>query len=194
METVGYSQLGDVADAAVHHIPASSHHEAHALCPLEDFRGGLDEIFRSLLESDSSEEGDDLVAHSPLDLQVLPAAEVHGVVDGHDLLRVNAVLVDDDVPREVADGDHLVGGHHSPLLDVIDTAVDLILGSTVERRGVHVDNQWLAGQFLGRDSGQIGQPVVGVDDVELILVLHSYRAADHRIVGDLLHKIGAVTS
>ena len=194
METVGYSQPGDVADAAVHHIPASGHHEAHAVGSLQDLGGSLDEIFRTLLESDSAEEGDDLVAHSPFDFQILPTAEIHRVVNRHDLGWIDSVLVDDNISGEVTDGDHLVGGHHSPLLDVIDTAVDLILGSTVERRGVHVDNQWLAGQFLGRDSGQIGQPVVGVDDVELILVLHSDRAADHRIVGDLLHKIGAVTS
>ena len=57
-----------------------------------------------------------------------------------------------------------------------------------------MDNERLAGQFLGRDAGQIGQPVVGVDDVELILVLHRYRASDHRIVGHLLHKVRAIAS
>ena len=41
-----------------------------------------------------------------------------------------------------------VRNEHTPPLDVVDTAVDLILRAPVERRGVDMDNERLAGQNI----------------------------------------------
>ena len=44
-----------------------------------------------------------------------------------DLFGGNAVAVDDDVAREVRNGDHAVGGVHAGPLDGVDLRVDLSL-------------------------------------------------------------------
>ena len=113
-------------------------------------------------------------------------------MDGHNLGRIDAVLGDDDVPGQVADGDDLVSHFHTPLLYGEDAGVDVVRASAVERGGVHVDYQRLAGHLLGSDSGRICEPVVGVDEVELTLVLLGYGSAHHRIACDFLHEVGAV--
>ena len=92
-------------------------------------------------------------------------SEVHGIVHGHDLGGIDAVFVDDDVAREVADRDHAVGRLHAATLDGVHAGVHHIVGAAVERGRVHMDDERLAGQLLGGDAGQVGQPVVGVDDV-----------------------------
>ncbi len=57
---------------------------------------------------------------------------------------------------------------------------------------MHMDDQRLAGEFLGGDTGIIGEPVVRMDDIELILALQGDGAAHHGIAGHFLHEVGAV--
>ena len=57
---------------------------------------------------------------------------------------------------------------------------------------MHVDYERLAGQLLGRDSGEVCKPVVGVYDVKLALMFHSYRTSDLGVAAHLLKKVGAV--
>ena len=118
METVGYSQAGGMADAAVHHVTASGHHEMYVLSSLEDLGGRLDEILGAFLESDPAQEGNHLVLETPLHVEILPAAEIHRVVDRNHLVRGYAVLVDNNVAGQIADRDDPVGSLHSPLLYV----------------------------------------------------------------------------
>ena len=59
---------------------------------------------------------------------------------------------------------------------------------------MHVDYERLACELLGCNSGQVGKPVVGVDEIELILVLHCDGTSDHCIPGDFLHQVGAIAS
>ena len=181
-----------MTDGAVHHIAAAGHHEAHVLGPLEDLGGCLDEIFRTFLEGDTAKEGDYLVPDSPFDHHIVAAAEVHCIVDGHDFGGVDAILGDDDIAGEVAHGDDLVGRHHTVLLYGEDAGVDVVHAAAVEGGGVDVDDQRLAGQALGGDAGIVGEPVVGVDHVEFILVLDGYRAAHKGVAGNLFHKVGAI--
>ena len=68
----------------------------------------------------------------------------------------------------------------------------MLLVSTVIRSRVDVNDQRLAGQFLGCDSGEICEPVVCVDDIKFILMLHCNGTSDLSIAGNLFHKVGAV--
>lgn len=111
----------------------------------------------------------------------------------HDLIGQNAVLADDDATRQLRHRDHPVGSLHTRLFDGIDPTVD-ILAAAVELRGVHVHHQRLARNPLGRDSGEISQPVVGMDHVELPFEVFGHLRRHHRIPGDLLHQVGAVFS
>ena len=113
-------------------------------------------------------------------------------MDGNHLRRIDVVLVDHDASGQVADGHDTVCGKHPPGLDVQDTGVDVLLVPPVVGCGMDMDHQWLAGQLLGGNSGKVCKPVVGVDDIEFVLVLHGYRSADHCVTGNLLHEVGAI--
>ena len=113
-------------------------------------------------------------------------------MDSHHLVRRYAVLVDDDIPGQVAHGDDLVGRLHAFLLKVIYPRVYLVIARPVERCGMYMHDKRLAGKLLGADPGKICQPVMGMDYIYLIPVLHGYCRPDHGIAGDLLHEVGAV--
>ena len=192
MEAVGYAQAGHHPDGAVHHVAAACHHETHALGALEHLGSSLDEVFRPFLEGDTPEERHDLVLDAALDFEVLASAEVHGVMHGHDLGRVDAVFVDHYPAGEVADRYHAVGGFHAAALYGIHAGIDHIVGPAVEGGRMHVHHQRFAGEFFGGNAGKVGEPVVGVDDVEFILVLHRYGACHHRVPGNLFEEVRSV--
>ena len=113
-------------------------------------------------------------------------------MDRYYLVGVDSVFVDDYATGELGDGYHLVGGFHTTLLNSVDAAVDHVIGSAVERSGVDMDHERLAGEFLGGDAGEIGQPVVGMDDVEFALMLKSDGTAHLGIAAHLLEEVGAI--
>ena len=191
MEAVGDAQPGHAADDVVHHVARTGHHEADIGYAFEHLGGRLDEVVGPLLVGDAAQEGDDLVLHAALGRLGRVLGEAHGVVHRDDLLGGDAVLVDDYVAREVRHGDHPVGGHHAGPLDGVDLRVD-VLAAAVVLRGVHVHDERLARDALGGDAGVVGEPVVGVDHVELPLQVAGHLGCDHRIAGHLLHEVGAV--
>ena len=85
MEPVGNAEPCHLTYRAVHHITASGHHETDIVTSFQHFCSRLDEIFRPFLERDTSEERDYLVLHSPLDIDIAPAAEIHRIMNSHDL-------------------------------------------------------------------------------------------------------------
>ncbi len=192
MEPVGDSEPCDVTYGTVHHVAASGHDKPHVRGPLEHLGSSLDEIFRTFLESYSAKEGHHLVLDSPLDLQVVPAAEIHGIVHRHDLGRIDAVLAYDYVSGKVADGYDLVSSLHTVFLYRIAPGVDVVRAAAVERGGVHMHHERLPGHLLGGDAGIISKPVMGMDHVELILVLHGDRASHHCVSCHFLHQIGSI--
>ena len=191
METVGDAEPRHAADDVVHHVARAGHHEPHVGNPLEDLGGRLDEVVGAFLVGDASQEGHDLVGDAPLGNLAAVLGEAHGVVHRDDLFGGNAVAVDDDVAREVRNGDHAVGGVHAGPLDGVDLRVD-VLARAVVLRGVHVHHQRLPGDAFGGDARVVGQPVVGVDHVELSFEVPGHLRGDHGVARHLLHEVGTV--
>ena len=108
-----------------------------------------------------------------------------------DLRGGDSVFLDHDVARKVAHRDHPVGFGHACPLDLVNLRVD-VFAAAVEFGRVHVYDQRLARYALGRDAGVVGQPVVGMDQIELPGQIAGYLGRDHRVAGDFLHQIGPV--
>ena len=191
MEPVGDAQLGHTGDDVLHHVTIAGQHETHIGVFVQDQLGGLHKVIRSLLEGDTAQEGDDLLFHELVALHLLVAGN-HSVVQGIDFAGVDAVFLNHDVAGEVADGTHGVGGGHALALHVIDDIVAVVLARTVVFRGVDVHHQRFAAHALGRNARAVGEPVVRMDDVEL-LVARNLRG-NLSIAVYLLHQILAVTS
>ena len=175
----------------VHHVARAGHYETYVGDFLQHLGRGLDEIVGAFLVGDTPQERDDLVVHAPFGHFAVASGEPHGIVYRHDLVGRDAVAVDDDVAREVRNGDHPVCGVHACAFDGVDLRID-VLAAAVVFRGVHMHDQRLARYALGGDTGVVGEPVVGVDHVELPFEVFGHLRCDHGIAGDLLHKVGAV--
>ena len=153
---------------------------------------GFDEEFGAFLHCDAAEEGDDFLVEAFVDEVVVVASDgVDGVVDGDDLVGWDAVFLDDRVAGEVGDGDDFVCGFHASFLDVEDDGVDLSAGA-VEVCGVDVDDEWFAGGLFGCDACWVGEPVVGVDYVEVVFLRDD--VADDGVVAYFLQELAAVAA
>ena len=135
---------------------------------------GFYEILWTLLHGDASEEGDHLLfalvvrlalVHNRLDVL---GQRIDGIVHGDALRRVLMVVVDHRLAREFRHAHDAVGMVHTVFLDGIDRGVHLS-ARAVEVCGVHVDHQGASAHLLGVDASRIGEPVVGVNDVILLL-------------------------
>ena len=82
---------------------------------------------------------------------------------------------------------------HACTFDGVDLRVD-VLAAAVVFRGVHMHDQRLARYALGGDTGVVGEPVVGVDHVELPFEVLGDLRGHHGVTGHLLHEVGAVLS
>ena len=193
MEPVGNPQLGDAPDHMDQHIAAARHDETDVRQPFEHFGRRLDEIVGAFLVGDPPEERHDLILHVPFALPGIPLVETHRIVHGHDFVRRNPVFLDHDVARQVAHGNHAVGGFHAGPFDVIDRLVDM-LAATIELGRVHVYHQRLAGHPFGGDPRIVGQPVVRMDHIELPGPIPGDLRGDHRIARHFLHQVRPVFS
>ena len=131
VESVRDAETCDMADTPVEHITATCHHETYVVASLENLGSSLDEILRSLLVSDTSEEGNDLLLDISLDLELLPAGEVNGIVDSYNLFRLDSITIDTDISCELTHSHYLVSRHHTLCLKVNNSCIDLIVACTV---------------------------------------------------------------
>ena len=131
--------------------------------------GSLYEILRSLLHSETAQEGYDLLLTLMIrawDVLPLLLQWVYGIVHGETLAWVLVILVDDRLAGQLRYTHNAVGIVHTILLDGIHRRVHLATAS-VEVGGMYVDAQWFAAYSLGMDAGREGKPVVSMDNIKV---------------------------
>ena len=191
VETVGDTERRHTPDYVVHQVAASGHDETDVRDPSEHLRRRFDEVIRPLLVGDASQKGHDFVVQAAYRLALVVLRKTDGIVDGNHLFGRNAVLRYDDVACQVAYGYHPVGSLHARPFDVVDGAVD-VFAAAVELRGVHVYHERFARHGFGRHAGIVGEPVVGVDDIEFARQVAGYLRGHRGVAGHLFHQVGAV--
>ena len=168
MEAIGNAPFGGQLNHGFHHVAAAGHHKANVFGLCQHLGGCFHKVFRPFLHGDAAQEGDHPVATADgLDGFNRGADRLNGIVNGGDFVGVLMVFVDDGVPGEIAHTDDVVGMVHAVLLDAVHLRVHLSAAS-VEIGGVDVDDHRLATHVFGVDTCWIGEPVVGMDDVELL--------------------------
>ena len=175
VEAVGNALARRHLDHIVHHVARTCHAEANVVGTLEHEGGCLNEVLGTFLHRDAAEEGNHfflapLMAFAALahHLQNVVGKGVDGIVHRDALGGVLVVMVDDRLAREFGNAHDAIGVVHTVLLNAVDRGVH-IAARTVEVGGVHVNDEGLAAHALGVNACGIGEPVVGVDDVELLL-------------------------
>ena len=104
---------------------------------------------------------------------------------------VDAVFLDDGAPRQVTNGNDVVGPVHAVFLDSENRGID-IAAATVEIGGMHMNDQRFTGNLLGMYAGRIGQPVVRVNDIARIGA--SNHTGHNRIVVDFFEQVVGITT
>ena len=188
-DTDGITYTSDIANIrctsaplrnpVVEQVSAAGHHEPDVLIVFQDFVRRFYEILRTFLEGNPAEERDYLFRHSPVYVHLAAATEVHRIVDGKHFIRRYAVTVDDRVTGKIAHRYDPVSSLHTHLLKGIDLSID-VLSAAVILRGMHMYHQRLARKPLGRHSGRIGKPVMGMYHIELILLILNSCACERR--------------
>ena len=69
-----------MSDTSVEHISATCHHETYVFASLEHLGCCLDEIFRTFLIGNTTEEGNNLLLYVSFDFELLASAEVNCVM------------------------------------------------------------------------------------------------------------------
>ena len=130
-------------DRSADHVARAGHHELHVVHDLEHLLRRGEEILGAFLHRDSAEEQDDLLVLVDVVLVVLERAVAVGfdrVVDDFDLVRVDAVVMRDEVLGQVADRDDPHRAVHAATLDVVDSLID-VQAAAVEFGRVDVNDQ-----------------------------------------------------
>src|SRR5699024_10551175 len=187
VEPVGDAQTRHAPYHVVHHVAAAGHDEAHIRNPPKYLGGCFHEIVGALLIGDASQEGHDFVVEAAGRFALVAGGEPDGVVDGDDFFGRYAVPRYHDVARQVAYGYHAVGRLHARPFDVVHRLID-VFAAAVEFGGVHVHHQRFARHGLGGHAGIIGEPVVGVDDVECSGQVAGDLRSNDGVVVDLFHQ------
>ena len=157
-----------VLDHPHRHVAGARDHELDLVFLLQHPLGGLDEVLGAFLHRDAPEEEDDAVFR--LDRRALLGLGFvlsDAVVDDIDLGIGHAVAFVHDRLGQTGHRDHAIGTVHARALDVVHLLVD-VLARSIELGRVDVAHQRLAGDLLEQQPSGIGQPIVGVDDIEAL--------------------------
>ena len=164
-DLVADAHFGGHFDDSAGHVAGAGDDEFDVVHDVENFAGGGDEVVRAFLHGYSSQEQDDLLTFIDAADVSVAVGMLDAVVDDLDFLRVAAVVVDDDIPGEAADGDDLISLVDAHAFDVVYSLIHRI-SRTIELGAVDVDDEGHAFEACGGDTGWKGHPVVGVDNVE----------------------------
>ena len=197
MEAVGNATLCGKVDHSFHHIARTREAETDVLCAFEHEGSGFHKVFGAFLHSDASEEGDHLLfalvvrfalRHDGLNVF---GQRIDSIVHSDALRRVLMVVIDDRLSREFRHAHDAVSVVHTVFLNGIDGGVHLS-ARTVEVSGVHVNHQGTSAHLFGVDAGRIGEPVVGMDNV--VLLLSGNDASHDGIVVDFFLQVVGIFS
>ena len=164
--------------------------------------------FNSMIEKQRKEEGEAYISTVLFDDQSevlydrVPVGKVEPMNENQYYVRgctalldalggVLVVMVNDRLAREFGTAHDAISVVHTVFLDAVNRWVD-VAARAVEVGGVYVDDEGLAAHLLGVDACGIGEPVVGVDDVELLATRH--HTGNDRIIVDFLVQIARVTA
>ena len=196
-EAVGNTLLRRHLNHGVKHISRTGHTEAHIARALQHERGRLNEIFRSLLHRDTSEESH----HAFLTLRVgfalcdhllhLVGERINGVVHSDTLSWILVVVFNHRASRQFRNTHDAIGMIHTVFLNTVNRWVD-ITSRAVEVSGMHVNHKRFSAHVFGVNASRISQPVVCVNDV--IFLLTSYHASHDGIVVNFVEEIIGVAS
>ena len=129
----------------VHHVAATCHTEANVPRTFDNELGCFDEILRTFLHRDSSEEGNHLLfslsERDTLvnDFLMMVAERIYRVVHGKTLPRILMIVVDDCLTRQLTNTHNAVSMVHSVLFDAVHGGIH-VSSTSVEVCCVHVDH------------------------------------------------------
>ena len=174
VEAVGDAATRGEFDHRLHHIARTGEAETDVAGAFEHEGGGFDEIFGAFLHGDAAEEGDHLLlslggrATLRHDLADVVGKGVDGVVHRHHFCRILPVVVDDGAACEFRNAHDAVGMIHTVALNGVDGGID-VAARAVEIRGVDVHHEGFSAHLLGMYARGIREPVVGVDNIVVLL-------------------------
>lgn len=144
--------------------PGPGHREADPRVAVEDPSGDLHEVSGVFLRGEASDEDDEAFRKGPW--RAIGEGGSKAIVHHDRFFRIGPVVVEADVTGVLADSHDEVGPLDGGALKVIDpTAVFRSDAVVVER--VKVKDEGLAGASLDGEARLGGQPVMGVDEVEI---------------------------
>ena len=166
---VGYAVAGGQLYHGVHHVAAACKAEADVAAAFKHSLGGFEEVLGAFLHRDATQIRHHLLALLLVghDVANLFVERIDRIVHGYALAGVLMILMDDGLSGQLAYAHDAVGVVHAVLLDAIDGGVHLA-ARAVEVCGVNVDAERLAAHHLGMNASGIGEPVVRMDEVELL--------------------------
>jgi hypothetical protein len=194
---VGEVHPARAVDELLEHAAVAGHHEPHVRLGVHDLAGDIEERHGVLLRGHAPEEEHErrVLLRLRVDDRVLVlkvqvcVRGVVAVVDDRDLVRVDAVLLHEDVFRVIAHGDDLVRHEETVAFLRRDPAVWLRVRA-VEFRRVDVRHERHAVELRSADARLVGHPVVAVDHVGFEVLRHG--DALFREAPDGLAEVGSV--
>ena len=112
---------------------------------------------------------------------------MHGYTFG----RILMIMVDNRLTGQLRHTHDTVGMVHTVFFYTVDRRI-YIAARTVEVRGMHMNDQRFAADMLGMYARRISQPIVGMNNI--ILLLTGYDSCHNGIIIDLIMKIVRITT
>ena len=165
LEGSGFNQLAEF-------FSRTGHDEAYVVRLFQNLGGNLKEESRTFLRRQATQEEHEFFREFFLAFEDFD--RIRAVVNGKYLMGVNGIVPAGDGSRVFADRDNGIRLFHAEFFNVVNPAAGIRSGP-VKLGSVQVHHQGLARGFFHFHASQVGQPVVGVDNVKILLEGDFYR-------------------